>query len=394
MSDFNIVFASDINYLPYTLVAAQSVVDSLREASPAQSSYNCSEKDHLIFHILIDDSVNKDDFAQKTSCFIKRNEKAPAAISFNIVDIDKSLFAGYRPWGPHATFSTYYRLLIDKLLPESVKTVLYLDVDILVRDDVRELFVNTDISSKTLAAVNEIPFYLRGTDWSLSGRSSEYPVIKFRHQDYFNAGVLLMNVDALRNMGLADKVKGFFDKYDAEVVDQDALNHLIARESIVYLDPSWNVQAAVYEKIAGAARSAFDNRSSASLFDAYGSMGSWRGSEYLLKPKIIHMTQIKPWRTSSAFSKSGDPLVISLDHINYLEEWRQKSLSVTEYSEELCSIKPAFMEIVSANFDNLTDRFNKEQLKRRKSRKALIAITSVAFTISVLLSLLSIMLQL
>ncbi len=52
------------------------------------------------------------------------------------------------------------------------------------------------------------------------------------------------------------------------------------------------------------------------------------------------------------------------------------------------------MEIVSANFDNLTDRFNKEQLKRRKSRKALIAITSVAFTISVLLSLLSIMLQL
>lgn len=66
MSNYNILLATDINYLPYSFVTCQSVLDSLSNHNATmEASYRAfneaNSNDKIIFHIVVDETVNTEE---------------------------------------------------------------------------------------------------------------------------------------------------------------------------------------------------------------------------------------------------------------------------------------------------------------------------------------------
>lgn len=89
--------------------------------------------------------------------------------------------------GAYCTPYTLLRLLAD-MIPEIPDKILYLDMDIMIAGDIRELY-DIDVSDVEYAAVKE-----------------KYGCWLIR-PDYFNAGMLLLNLEMIRRTGLLDKAR-------------------------------------------------------------------------------------------------------------------------------------------------------------------------------------------
>ena len=126
-----------------------------------------------------------------------------------------------------------FRCMLPELLPDLSKIV-YLDADIFVNTDIKELW-EFDISDYCLAGVADegvIKFHIPNILY-------KYP--KIDRNQYFNAGVLCMNLRKIKQIGnLRDLVVEFLvNNPEATYPDQDAFNVLF-HNNILYLDSSWN----------------------------------------------------------------------------------------------------------------------------------------------------------
>lgn len=121
------------------------------------------------------------------------------------------------------SIATYYRLFITQLLPASVSKVLYLDCDLVVRGSLRELW-ETDMTGKALAAVHYPECPTMKKNCMRLGIAEEHY--------YFNAGVLLMNLDYWRTHDLPQRYFDFISegKYPLRQRDQDVLNAVTCAE--------------------------------------------------------------------------------------------------------------------------------------------------------------------
>ena len=90
----------------------------------------------------------------------------------------------------HVTHATYYRMMIPELVPEEVKKAIYLDIDIIVMEDIEDLW-KISIDDYAIAAVEDAG--LRDIMPSLK-KTLSIPV----DAKYFNAGILLMNLNYWR----------------------------------------------------------------------------------------------------------------------------------------------------------------------------------------------------
>lgn len=108
---------------------------------------------------------------------------------------------------------TYCRLMTPAMLP-NVEKLLYLDIDLLIRGDVAELY-DTDLSGYLVAGVEEEQM-----------RGNGYPsaIGMKRAENYVNAGVLLMNLKALRDSGCGDEMLRRITGNTFRFADQDILN--------------------------------------------------------------------------------------------------------------------------------------------------------------------------
>lgn len=140
------------------------------------------------------------------------------------------------PGRGYVSRATYLRLCLPELAPPEVQKVLYLDCDLVVCRDVRPLFA-LDLGGRAIGAVfdywiDDLAFARR---WGLEpgGR-------------YFNAGVLLLDLQLLREQGGFTRAVALLAQnlqhYD--FLDQDALNHVFWGEWAA-MDPIWNVQRAM-----------------------------------------------------------------------------------------------------------------------------------------------------
>ncbi|ARS51729.1 glycosyltransferase family 8 protein [Kushneria konosiri] len=165
--------------------------------------------------------------------------------------------------------ATYYRLLLGQLLPQHVSKVIYLDCDLLIADDLKCLWEH-DLSGHVLGAVENL------------GIAS--PSLNLERQQYFNAGVLLIDMYQWREKGTDDKLitvmKKAGDKY--RYLDQDALN-TIFKYSWSRLPLRWNIQPSFWSKI------------EKSKWNITG----YKKEDYFLaleKPGAIHfLAKSKPW---------------------------------------------------------------------------------------------------
>jgi lipopolysaccharide biosynthesis glycosyltransferase len=121
---------------------------------------------------------------------------------------------------------TYARVLMGELLPE-YSQALYVDVDTIFLDSPEELLRLQLDSRSFLAAVRDVqnPFIGGGRalpNWQDLGLEGS--------QEYFNAGVMVANLDVWREQDLGRRVLDFVNRKNSHIRfwDQDALNVLTA----------------------------------------------------------------------------------------------------------------------------------------------------------------------
>lgn len=134
--------------------------------------------------------------------------------------------------------AAYYRLAAPGLFPDRTK-VLYLDCDLIIRHDIGELF-DLDIGNAMLGAVRDytgIGIYHAGED----DRISYYQELHMDNiDDYFNSGVLLMNLACLRDKGMAEQLLYMAEHEEYRFHDQDILN-IACLGQVKLLGAAWNV---------------------------------------------------------------------------------------------------------------------------------------------------------
>lgn len=138
------------------------------------------------------------------------------------------------PIRAHYSLDTYSRLWLADFFPDTVDRVLYLDSDLIVVGDIRELW-DTDLAGNLLAAAS-IPGSTKCDFLSIPERCG-----------YFNAGVLLTDLRQWRETRAIDEVVAFVAANPEKLadVDQDALNACFYKRR-AHLPYIWNVISPFY----------------------------------------------------------------------------------------------------------------------------------------------------
>ena len=189
------------------------------------------------------------------------------------------------------TVSIYFRIFIPGMFPEFKKAI-YLDADMVVLEDIAKLY-DIELGDNLLAGVPDAIIASRQEfrDYAELG-CGIYPYTR-----YFNSGMMLMNLDAMREFDLEGRFEYLFNTYRFETVcpDQDYLN-VICKDRVLYIDEGWD-------------KMAID--------------GSYES------PMIVHYNNFaKPWQQ---------------DGINYADKF-WKYAKDTPYYEEIKDIRRSFNE--------------------------------------------------
>ena len=133
----------------------------------------------------------------------------------------------------------YYRLLAPHILPENLDRVLYLDPDILVINPITPLW-RTDMKGNIFAAASHtgITELAKGVNRIRLGTE----------HDYYNSGVLLMDLAAGRTDTDPDEIFSYVREHGKELLlpDQDVLNALYGSRILPLSDVIWNYDARNY----------------------------------------------------------------------------------------------------------------------------------------------------
>lgn len=170
---------------------------------------------------------------------------------------------------PRYSEAASYRLLLPELLPELEK-VLYIDCDVVVRQDLAKLFRDTELGDNLLAAVYEAPIEKQSERWSALGCDPNR---------YFNSGFLILNLAQMRAEGTSAKLLEALKADYLEFPDQDALN-VVCRGRVLPLSPVCN---SIRTFFIPRYRKEFEAQYSAELWDKVQCEGS------------VHYTGGKPW---------------------------------------------------------------------------------------------------
>ncbi len=142
--------------------------------------------------------------------------------SLSAIKIESDAFSD-APLLKHYTKEMYYRLLAFRYLPTNLDRIVYLDPDILVINPITSLY-ELDLSDWLYAAAyHDILF------------TNEINKLRFHEYDlkaYFNSGVLVMNLDLLRETVDENEIYGFVRKHKNTLIlpDQDILNSLYSNQ--------------------------------------------------------------------------------------------------------------------------------------------------------------------
>lgn len=260
----HVVFAANNNYAVPLLVSAYSLMASAEEGTCYQ------------VHVLVPSDF--DEAYQQALAAMAHDLGMPDPLFCNM----GSAYANMQMRIGHTSLQTYYRLMIPELF--DFDTCLYLDVDVVVRHDVSELF-GVLAEDELVAGVKAAGYY-----WppeSLEAKAQELGVAAF--DQYVNAGVLVLNVRRMREIGLAERFAELVGR-DFRSQDQDIINNACYGH-IHILPPAYNAMT-IY-RIESMAT--YDSGERPYL-NACHTRDEW--AKACEDPVIVHYAnQLKPWST-------------------------------------------------------------------------------------------------
>lgn len=252
----HIVLSTDENYAQHTGVTIQSLLHNKRSSAS------------IIIYV-IDDNLSS----------ISRSNLQKIVENYNIplffLKVDSEIL-NQLPVLNHLSRTACYRLAIPYILPSTVHKVLYLDTDMIIRNDITELW-DIDISKYHAAAVIDL-----GIDEMDKEVMLRYTLGLPENEPYFNSGLLLINLSKWREDHISEKVITFISNNSKSLyfLDQDGLNSVLWGKWLL-LHPKWNVYRVLVRK--------YYTWKERSLLEPIF-------IEAVRNPSIIHFTgALKPW---------------------------------------------------------------------------------------------------
>ena len=218
-----IFFAVDDNYINFLKISLTSIMIN------ASKSY---KYDIYILH---------DGLRSQSKDSIKKMKNHHFTIKFRDVGGQIRSLSNKFKVRDYYTLTTYYRLVI----PDTffwLDKALYLDCDIVVNGDISELY-RTDVADNFVGAIKDasvqiVPEFITYVEKALD----------IRHENYFNAGILVMNLKKMRNEHFTRQIVNLTKNVVYKVAqDQDVLN-VVCKDKVKYVDQTWNTMPIAYKE--------------------------------------------------------------------------------------------------------------------------------------------------
>lgn len=218
MNEITIVTSLDNEYAQHCLVMLTSL-----------AIHSKSHKEKIKVYVIAPE-------LDKTNQNILKKQSEKLDIKLQLLTFDSTITENFFV-SHHLSVATYYRIFIPELLGDEIKKAIYLDSDIVVKDDIAKLW-EFDIGEQILGAVHDFAGAYRQKELEIPDEYS-----------YFNAGVLLINLEAWRKSNLTSKLIRFIKRNPEKLKfhDQDALNALLYN-TVQYLPYRWNVQTPIFQQ--------------------------------------------------------------------------------------------------------------------------------------------------
>lgn len=219
-----IFMAVDNNYIPFLGVALKSIIDNISQ----QNRYEIK----VLYTSVTEENKKKIEEYQTENVGIEF-----VNLSYKLQEIQEKLYTRN-----YFSNTTYFRLFIPELYPDYDKAV-YIDSDTITLVDIAKLY-NTEMGDNLIAgipdgAVQAIPIFQDYVE-KVVGVSN--------YNNYFNAGIIVMNLKALREYKFQEKFLYMLEKIKFEVAqDQDYLNRL-CKGRVKLLGFEWNRMPAMGEQ--------------------------------------------------------------------------------------------------------------------------------------------------
>ena len=306
----SIFLCIDDAYVYPCLVTIKSIID------------NSENKDLLSFFILIPEKFESTKYIEK----FKEKENCKIQI-ISMGDKYEELSTGWR-W----TTPTYYRFSIPWITKK--KKAIYLDSDLLIRKDIKNLF---DINLEGY-------YYAAVVDGS-ANEEHNLPNLKgniiIEKGNYYNAGVLLLNCDKIRkkmpatfaNLLLKQWKEGIY-----KFLDQDILN-IAYYKKIKKLSPEYNF---VLNNFYGGMLGTYENS---------GKIYTENKEEFESAQKdatIVHFTSPKPW--------DGEYNTQQAKYVNF-QQWLENFNLYGITGEDKLNITE---DLLNTQKTNIVEKYHKE----------------------------------
>jgi|SRR5690625_920657 len=253
----NIALVSDDSYFKYMIIAIESIISNIRK--------------NIDLNIYILDTG----IASKNHEILKKRYDTLDEINIKILQPQVELLKKFKI-KTHVSIAAFSKIFIADLINE--EQVIYLDCDLLVREDIYKLWQQFEDDVPLKAVWN--PFY--NYDSKYMGLSKD--------DRTFNSGVMLLNLNLMREMDASTQLLTFLNKYNnkTKLHDQAAFN-AIFKNDWKEIDYKWNYQVSMI----------LSNHEELEITQK-------KYLELYYNPSIIHFTSnSKPWqlRNSHPYKK-------------------------------------------------------------------------------------------
>lgn len=204
---YNFIYSSSDIYAPFCLASVSSLLKNNKEIN-GQSTL------HLLSNAISDSNIAKFKLiCDRYGC------------NFNVIDTKKvKELIRDRNCKLNFNISSFLRIFLSELLPKDVNKALFIDSDTYINSGIAELY-SLSLDNVACAMVPDQPI--------LRGHQAEAG-LKY-NENYFNAGVILVNVRYWRDYKISDKM---LESYlcrpnGCSLDDQTVINAVLARNTIV-----------------------------------------------------------------------------------------------------------------------------------------------------------------
>lgn len=173
----------------------------------------------------------------------RSNIEKSVRMNLKVIEVSNRLF-DQLPCTDRFSVEMYYRVIAQFLLPVHVKRILWLDADIIICGSVHE-FYHQNFNNSLMAVCPDVNS--EGEEISRIKKDLGLP----KEHVYFNSGVLLLNVDALRISTNIKEIVQIAQKISPYYVypDQDLLNYLYCGK-VKYCDQlKYNCQVNIFNSL-------------------------------------------------------------------------------------------------------------------------------------------------